>query len=126
MTLNIDIHNFSLVNINFLDTKKNIIMDGNFTKIIYSNNTLHNIGFTDNYYGMSYFDLNASVVDNNIDFPTETISFDYLGGITRTVIIAHIVLTTEGYEFWWPTNTFPAITFKFKKRCDAVLIKLFV
>jgi len=37
MNLNIDIHNFSLVNINFLDTKKNIIMDGNFTKIIYSN-----------------------------------------------------------------------------------------
>jgi hypothetical protein len=37
MNLSIDLYNFSLVNINFLDTKKNIIMDGNFTKIIYSN-----------------------------------------------------------------------------------------
>ena len=38
MNLSIDLYNLSLVNINFLDTKKNIIMDGNFTKIIYSNN----------------------------------------------------------------------------------------
>lgn len=37
LNLNIDIHNFSLVNVFFLDTKRNIIMDGNFTKIIYSN-----------------------------------------------------------------------------------------
>ena len=37
MNISIELHNFSLVNINFLDTKRNIIMDGNFTKIIYSN-----------------------------------------------------------------------------------------
>lgn len=37
MNLSIELHNFSLVNIHFLDTKRNIIMDGNFTKIIYSN-----------------------------------------------------------------------------------------
>ena len=37
INLNIDIHNFSLANVFFLDTKRNIIMDGNFTKIIYSN-----------------------------------------------------------------------------------------
>ena len=37
MNISIELHNFSLVNINFLDTKRNIILDGNFTKIIYSN-----------------------------------------------------------------------------------------
>lgn len=37
LNLNLDIHNFSLANVFFLDTKRNIIMDGNFTKIIYSN-----------------------------------------------------------------------------------------
>ena len=37
LNLNIDIHNFSLANVFFLYTKRNIIMDGNFTKIIYSN-----------------------------------------------------------------------------------------
>ena len=57
MNLNIDIHNFSLVNINFLDTKKNIIMDGNFTKIIYSN---------------QWFTVNSIF----IHFPIEWISID--------------------------------------------------
>jgi hypothetical protein len=37
MNLSIDLHKFSLVNVLFSDTKRNMIMDGNFTKIIYSN-----------------------------------------------------------------------------------------
>jgi len=37
MILSIDLNDFSLINTCFLDTKENIIMDGNFTKIIYSN-----------------------------------------------------------------------------------------
>ena len=52
MNLSIDLHNFSLVNVNFLDTKRNIIMDGNFTKIVYSN---------------QYFTMNSIY----LDFPIE-------------------------------------------------------
>lgn len=37
MNLSMDVHNFSMVNVHFLDTKRNMIMDGNFTKVIYSN-----------------------------------------------------------------------------------------
>jgi hypothetical protein len=37
MNLSIELNDFSLINTCFLDTKENIIMDGNFTKIIYSN-----------------------------------------------------------------------------------------
>ena len=37
MNISIDIENIVLPNIYFLDKKRNIIMDGNFTKIIYSN-----------------------------------------------------------------------------------------
>jgi len=37
MNISIDIENVVLPNIYFLDKKRNIIMDGNFTKIIYSN-----------------------------------------------------------------------------------------
>ena len=37
MNLSIHLNNYSLLNICFLDTKENIVMDGNFTKIIYSN-----------------------------------------------------------------------------------------
>jgi hypothetical protein len=37
MNLIINLKNFKLENVFFLDTKENIIMDGNFTKIIYSN-----------------------------------------------------------------------------------------
>uniref|UniRef100_A0A6C0HT01 Uncharacterized protein n=1 Tax=viral metagenome TaxID=1070528 RepID=A0A6C0HT01_9ZZZZ len=36
MNLSINLNDFSLINTCFLDTKENIIMDGNFTKIIYS------------------------------------------------------------------------------------------
>jgi hypothetical protein len=36
MNLSIDLNNFLLKNTCFLETKENIIMDGNFTKIIYS------------------------------------------------------------------------------------------
>lgn len=57
MNLSIDLYNLSLVNINFLDTKKNIIMDGNFTKIIYSNN---------------WFTINSIF----IHFPIEWLSID--------------------------------------------------
>ena len=37
MNLSIDLNNYSLINTFFLDTKENIIMEGKFTKIIYSN-----------------------------------------------------------------------------------------
>jgi hypothetical protein len=37
MNISIDLHKTQLSNIYFLDKKRNIIMDGNFTKIIYSN-----------------------------------------------------------------------------------------
>jgi hypothetical protein len=37
MNIILDTKRFSLGNASFLDTKRNIIMDGNFTKIIYSN-----------------------------------------------------------------------------------------
>lgn len=36
MNISFDIDDFNINNVYFLDTKKNIIMDGNFTKIIYS------------------------------------------------------------------------------------------
>ena len=36
MNIAFDIDDFNINNVYFLDTKKNIIMDGNFTKIIYS------------------------------------------------------------------------------------------
>lgn len=57
MNISIELHNFSLVNINFLDTKRNIIMDGNFTKIIYSN---------------QWFTINSIY----IHFPIEILSID--------------------------------------------------
>ena len=37
MNIVLDINKFSINNINFLDKKENIIIDGNFTKIIFSN-----------------------------------------------------------------------------------------
>jgi len=37
MNIILDTKRFSLGNVNFLDTKRNMIMDGNFTKLIYSN-----------------------------------------------------------------------------------------
>lgn len=42
MNVVMDIHKFSLGNSYFLETKRNIVMDGTFTKIIYSN---HNLTF---------------------------------------------------------------------------------
>jgi len=47
MNITLDTKRFSLGNTIFLDTKRNIIMDGNFTKIIYSNEwfTLNGIFF---------------------------------------------------------------------------------
>jgi len=40
MNLILDLYQFRLHNLHFLDVKKNIIMDGNFTKLIYSD---HNV-----------------------------------------------------------------------------------
>ena len=40
MNIAFDIDDFNINNVYFLDTKKNIIMDGNFTKIIYSEPTI--------------------------------------------------------------------------------------
>jgi hypothetical protein len=37
MIITIDLQKFTLTNLFFLDTKKNMIMDGNFTKLLYSN-----------------------------------------------------------------------------------------
>lgn len=37
MNIILDTKRFSLGNVNFLETKRNMIMDGNFTKLIYSN-----------------------------------------------------------------------------------------
>jgi hypothetical protein len=37
MIVTLDLSKFTLSNMYFLDTKKNIIMDGNFTKLIFSN-----------------------------------------------------------------------------------------
>jgi len=37
MIITLNLYKFSLTNIYFLDTKKNIIMDGNFSKLIFSN-----------------------------------------------------------------------------------------
>jgi len=47
MNIILDTKRFSLGNASFLDTKRNIIMDGNFTKIIYSNDwfTMNGIYF---------------------------------------------------------------------------------
>jgi len=55
MNISIDLHNLSLVNVNFLDTKRNIIMDGNFTKIVYSN---------------QYFTMNSIYLDFPIEWQT--------------------------------------------------------
>lgn len=57
ININIDISQFSLMNVFFLDTKRNIIMDGNFTKIIYSN---------------QYFSMNSIF----LFFPIEILSVD--------------------------------------------------
>uniref|UniRef100_A0A6C0DS16 Uncharacterized protein n=1 Tax=viral metagenome TaxID=1070528 RepID=A0A6C0DS16_9ZZZZ len=40
MNIVLDISNYSILNIYFLETKRNIIMDGTFTKFIYSNDNL--------------------------------------------------------------------------------------
>lgn len=40
MNIVLDISNYSILNIYFLETKRNIIMDGTFTKFIYSNENL--------------------------------------------------------------------------------------
>jgi hypothetical protein len=37
MIITLDLPKFTLTNLFFLDTKKNMIMDGNFTKLLYSN-----------------------------------------------------------------------------------------
>lgn len=37
MIISLDLTKFTLTNLFFLDTKKNMIMDGNFTKLLYSN-----------------------------------------------------------------------------------------
>jgi hypothetical protein len=37
MIVTLDLSKFTLSNMYFLETKKNIIMDGNFTKLIFSN-----------------------------------------------------------------------------------------
>ena len=37
MIITLDLSKFTLANLFFLDTKRNIIMDGNFTKVIFSN-----------------------------------------------------------------------------------------
>jgi hypothetical protein len=37
MIISLDLPKFTLTNLFFLDTKKNMIMDGNFTKLLYSN-----------------------------------------------------------------------------------------
>jgi hypothetical protein len=37
MIITLDLQKFTLTNLFFLDTKKNMIMDGNFTKLLYSN-----------------------------------------------------------------------------------------
>ena len=40
MNIILELYNFNCENIQYLDTKKNIIMNGNFTKIIYSDNNI--------------------------------------------------------------------------------------
>ncbi len=60
MNIILELYNFNRENIQYLDTKKNIIMNGNFTKIIYSDNnfTLNGI----------YLNCPFSIeqIDNNI------------------------------------------------------------
>jgi hypothetical protein len=54
MNLVCNIESFQLMNICFLDTKKNIVMDGNFTKIIYTDTSLTLNGI----YINCYLDIN--------------------------------------------------------------------
>jgi len=60
MNIILELYNFNRENTQYLDTKKNIIMNGNFTKIIYSDNnfTLNGI------YLRCPFDIEQ--IDNNI------------------------------------------------------------
>lgn len=57
MNICIDINNFSNMCINFLDSKRNIIMDGKFTKLLYSNQ----------YFTMNGIFLNIELESYNIE-----------------------------------------------------------
>lgn len=63
MNLLLDINNISTKNFYYLDTKRNVIIDGNFTKITYST---------------EYFSMNGSY----FDFPIEIIQVEKYGNRT--------------------------------------------
>jgi hypothetical protein len=70
MNLLLDINKVSIKNFYYLDTKKNVIIDGNFTKMIYSN---------------EYFSMNGSY----FDFPIEINRLEKYGNKTTIQFHPH-------------------------------------
>jgi hypothetical protein len=90
------INDFQLENIHFLDTKKNIIMDGNFTKISYSDDcvSLNSIYF--------YFPIEISKTEKMVN--KNMVSFDSSLPLNKQLIKKMAKIEKNILEYYFFTN----------------------